>query len=443
MSLSTVDQNLVSILIIGLIVLVIYILDRKNFSKEGLFLLRRTKRGVSFVDEQARKHRRFYTAFGILGILTSLGWFGLREILEAEKRKKIKFLYYLIFALFSGMVLVKFPSLLYAGALVLGGVVLAGTAFLFKNALLLLMPSLREQAVASLQLVLPLKVENAPVFYVPLPYWLIAILVILVVHEFAHALVARARGVPVKSVGYGFLGIIPIGFAEPDESALKRKSLKTRLMVYAAGSFSNFMFGFFFLILFQITLVLASFVLLPAGVSYEGKFNDTYAFNIIPDKGVITSINNISIRSLSDLQTFLENADVNQTIEIVINNETYEIKLSPNPKNTSKPFIGITNVKNKLDVKPNIKNMVGEEIPYSLLYFATLLHWLFMLNIGIGIANLLPLRPMDGGFMTREIILHSRIFARRKSTAVILTRSIETLVIMLFLMNIFGPYLLK
>jgi membrane-associated protease RseP (regulator of RpoE activity) len=57
--------------------------------------------------------------------------------------------------------------------------------------------------------------------YIPIVWGAIAIMVMLVVHELAHAVLCRAEGVSVKSMGVLLLGIIPIGgFAEPEEEEL-------------------------------------------------------------------------------------------------------------------------------------------------------------------------------------------------------------------------------
>ncbi|MEA1870082.1 MAG: site-2 protease family protein [Euryarchaeota archaeon] len=57
--------------------------------------------------------------------------------------------------------------------------------------------------------------------YIPLVWGAIGLMVTLVVHELAHAVLCRTEGVSVKSMGALLLGIVPIGgFAEPDEEEL-------------------------------------------------------------------------------------------------------------------------------------------------------------------------------------------------------------------------------
>ena len=188
---------------------------------------------------------------------------------------------------------------------------------------------------------------------------------------------------------------------------------------------------------------MASMVFTPAGVVYEGKMNGTYAYGIIPEKGVITSINGTNITSFLDLHKFLMNASPNDTVSIVINGNSYEVTLSSSPENSSRTFIGILNVKTHLEVKPKIREFLGGKLPYAVLYLATLFNWLFILNIGIGVANLLPLRPLDGGFMAREVMLKSRFAIRRRELMETTFRLLELMVLVLFFINIFGPHFLR
>ncbi|MFQ6056319.1 MAG: site-2 protease family protein, partial [Methanosarcinales archaeon] len=77
--------------------------------------------------------------------------------------------------------------------------------------------------------------------YIPLVWGWIALIVTLVVHEFAHAILCKVEGIRVKSMGI-ILALIPIGgFAEPDEEQLfgggnKKVATRTeRMRILTAG----------------------------------------------------------------------------------------------------------------------------------------------------------------------------------------------------------------
>ena len=76
--------------------------------------------------------------------------------------------------------------------------------------------------------------------YIPLVWGAIGLMVTLVVHELAHAVLCRTEGVGVKSMGALLLGIVPIGgFAEPDEEELFGKKKPDPAEVRDAGTDTN------------------------------------------------------------------------------------------------------------------------------------------------------------------------------------------------------------
>ena len=73
--------------------------------------------------------------------------------------------------------------------------------------------------------------------YIPLVWGAIGLMVTLVVHELAHAVLCRTEGVGVKSMGALLLGIVPIGgFAEPDEGELFGKKAPDPAVVRDTGA---------------------------------------------------------------------------------------------------------------------------------------------------------------------------------------------------------------
>ncbi len=80
-----------------------------------------------------------------------------------------------------------------------------------------------------------------PVF-IPWSHALIAIVVTIVVHEFAHGILTRVRKLNLKSTGLVTLGILPIGaFVEPDDDEMKKAESIDRMRIFAVGSFANLM----------------------------------------------------------------------------------------------------------------------------------------------------------------------------------------------------------
>lgn len=89
---------------------------------------------------------------------------------------------------------------------------------------------------------------------VNLPFFegLAALVIVLVVHEGAHAVLARIAKVPILSSGIVLFGVIPIGaFVEPDEKKLARVEAGKQTRVLVAGPTANMLTAAAFFILFM------------------------------------------------------------------------------------------------------------------------------------------------------------------------------------------------
>jgi membrane-associated protease RseP (regulator of RpoE activity) len=101
----------------------------------------------------------------------------------------------------------------------------------------------------------PMPLENVLVLpginpLIPIWFGLFALIIAVVIHEFAHGILARVADIKLKSMGV-VLFIIPIGaFVEPDEDKLRTTGKLKRDRVFAAGPATNIFFGLFCAMLF-------------------------------------------------------------------------------------------------------------------------------------------------------------------------------------------------
>ncbi|MBW6451986.1 MAG: site-2 protease family protein [DPANN group archaeon] len=452
-------DNYQSLIILLALFFIIWIVDGKNFKRTGLLFLRRTDRGLEFVDNLAKKYNRFFKVFADIGIMISLGVFGIWYVLKEQKNRK-----YIMYSAIAFLVLYPVFSTVMSGfvliATVLFGVSGSMFYYLLSNSVsVFTMPKL----LAPLQLVLPVQVSGAPIFYVPITYWLISIFFLVVVHELAHAIIARVENVRVKSMGYGFFAVLPLGFAEPDEVQLSKKSSLTKSRIFAAGSFSNFIFAGLSLFLLLISVMSYSlFFTADIGINYSGLMDDTQAFGILPESGTILSVNGINITTLNDFITIINSndgvlsVDVDGTIydlsatDIIDSYEQYpsfvqavDFKLSgtecvvENQTITSR-YLGITGVSMGILTKYNLPSVISSGFETFYPYLVELFLWLFMLNLGVGLFNLLPMGPLDGGLLAKEAI-GSTGFKYSGKIAYILT----FITFFLVLFTLFGPYFVE
>jgi len=315
-------------------------------------------------------------------------------------------------------------------------------------------------------------VPIVPGWTVPLgmiPPFLIAIATVLLVHESAHGIVARRVGIPVKSAGLLVLAVIPGAFVEPDEEKMKKSPVSERLQVYGAGPFANILFGFLCL-----GILLALITPLP-GLYVAGVFDNTPAGeNLRPGMRLMevgyAGEPGIEIRDYRDLDDFMKDTRPGDNIFVVTDSGNFRFTLRSYPApgesltliteggnvsvafgiggenngflGVSTPYYPVPKSKIAVDVFAGLiafwksPGLAGGGINrYSYDYRAPgfaidLLKWMFVLNLGIGLFNLLPLKPLDGGHIAECLAEKASSRSAAKKVATVLSAiSLSVLVV--------------
>ncbi|MEM0473393.1 MAG: site-2 protease family protein [Candidatus Aenigmatarchaeota archaeon] len=360
--------------------------DRKNFEFKSGLILRRSTKGKEFIYRFAEKNEKALKIIGTVGIVIG------------------------ILASFYGSYL------------------------LFKSTFDIFSTKTKE---STLRLVLP-SVEgvNMPGFVLGVPfwYWIIAVFVVMFIHEPMHAFLARAEKIDVKSFGLLLFIILPGAFVEPNERQLKRKPLLSKLRVFAAGSFGNILAaGIMILLIIGFNKIVSVFIS-PAGIGFESLIAGSYAEDAELN-GLIVKINGIDVKTLGDLSDAMKDVKPGDEIQVTTTKGTYNIKTISDPENEQRALIGIQ--------KPYVEYMSISNKPVSkstisvIEWFDGLFAWIFILNLGVGVFNLFPLKPLDGGLMMEAIAQH---FFKDKGKTIANYISIFFLLLILF--NLFGPKML-
>lgn len=183
-----------TLLIIITYIIIVYILwgrkilKRLNISFFGPFLMWRTKKGRQFLDKLAQK-KRFWGFYGILSILITI----------------------------IAMIMI---SIL---------VILGSIAALDVRA-----KPLPPEQILALPGLNPL---------IPIWYGIFALAIAIIIHEFAHGILARVAKIKLKSMGILYL-IVPLGaFVEPDEKQLENTKKSHRVKIFSTGPATNIIFG--------------------------------------------------------------------------------------------------------------------------------------------------------------------------------------------------------
>ena len=249
--------------------------------------------------------------------------------------------------------------------------------------------------------VLPIQAKG--VFYVPFFYWIIAIMFIMVVHEFGHGLVARAHKVRVKSTGFAFLGalvpIIPGAFVEIDEKHLAKQPKYTQLNIFAAGPFANILFGVLFFGLFLFMQPASEGLFDVDGMSILQVSGDSpAAISGLAVGEIITDIDGKTVNSAKSFNAAFDEKQTGDAMTLTTKLGTKEVVLGEGGR------LGVQ-VQEARHIKESVVESHGWFAPQAFAWTLELIFWLFILNLGVGLFNLVPLGPIDGGRMLHVALL--------------------------------------
>ncbi len=366
--------------------------DRKNIEFKYGLVTRRTKKGKKLIYQFAEKHRRKLQLLGNIGVIVGIG------------------------------------------------VGIYGFATLFLSSYNIIFRP--EEIQQSFAMVLPsVTGVEYPGFAIGVPfwYWIIGVFVVLMAHEPMHGLLARAEKITIKSFGLLLLIVMPGAFVEPDDKQIKKLSMLKKMRIYAAGSFGNFILA---AILALIIFLCLEPLFFRGAVAYgylnytEYNLTEPFPAEKLNMTGAIISIDGIDVEGAENLREIMLDKLPGQTIPIKTTEDEYQLTLTKDPNNETKGYMGIFVADSKV-----LKSRYRNDLTLSPIIHSTteLLIWVFFLNVGIGTANLLPIKPLDGGLILEEIV---KIFFKKKWVDKIV-KVVSLFTLLLILIALFGPSIIK
>lgn len=366
------------LIFIAIVAFLIY-RDRKNIKIEGIVIIRRTEKGRNFIENITKRHERFWNIFMKMGVIMAI------------------------------------PVMVFA------------FLFLLNNCFQIFIGASEEGAM----LILPGAVSEAQVspgvLIMPWYFWVIGIFTVLIPHEFSHGIASRLGNIKIKSLGWLLLLFLPGAFCEPDEKRLQKASRGVKLKVYAAGSFSNLVVALFAALL---SIAITTALFQPAGLMYGSIFIDQ-PMHKANATGSIISVNGFPVSSPEELSSVLSGISPNSTVAVETTKGIFSVNSTDRPDGKPGAYLGIGGPYEVYREPADFARPYG----FALEFIRTLIGWIFILNLGIGIINLLPLKPFDGGMIFEAIA--EKFLEKKAAAKAVVAVSLASAFLLLF--NIFGP----
>jgi len=295
-----------------------------------------------------------------------------------------------------------------------------------------------------------------PPFY--FTYFIVALAIVAIVHEFSHGIFMRLFKVKIKSTGLVFLGPILGAFVEQDDNSFKKKAKLEQMTVLGAGVFANIVFALIFyglyVAFFFSSFAASGYIFNSYGVAAV-PLGDITGFNESDDlikvmtengtyylddglavqlntsngeylvaypeapavlsgmKGAIIQADDVKITGQDKLREFLENKHPGERVvfmtEDVDGVKEYNIALGSHPDDSSKAYLGVGHnvaaprgvIQRSLKWFMSFKEMSTLYKPTwdgEFVYFIYhLFWWIMIINLLVAMFNMLPLGMLDGG----------------------------------------------
>ena len=336
-------------------------LDRKSVKRKSILFFRKTEKGIKEIDKIAKAAPRFWKIYGTLGV-------------------------------FIGIITI-FISLGLIGSSVydFGSNIGSDTNKTVEGS-------------GSPKLVLPGVSDQYDVrpgvLFVPAEYWIISVGILMFFHEMSHAIVARTEDFEINSVGWVVIGILPGAFVEPkgdqmleegefteantssDTGLWDQGNWKSRLKVLCAGSWANYIIAGIFLLGF--------FGMTQTNV-YYGVQDGFPAQGAGMNNGTVNQVNGEMVRTTEHMVDSLENISVGEEVKFSTSEGNFTVEAVEHPEEEEGGYIGIRFGENRTSTFEDFA------YPGFIAWLVGLIGTIAFLNLAIGLFNMLPAKPLDGG----------------------------------------------
>lgn len=223
-------------------------------------------------------------------------------------------------------------------------------------------------------------------------YFIIAVSIAAITHEYFHAKTAVSNGVEVKSFGFMIAFILPLAFVEVSEERFNPSPLKAKTSILAAGVAVNFIIGLAFLAIILLSSTPALYVL---GVE-QGGLAESLG---ISSGDILLTINGTRLAGFESLRSILSSSSEGVLVLEVLK-PNGEVVVKQFYKNSTPVKLGVNLTETRVPAE-GLARLLGYSSSTGLLKAFS---WIYLVNFNLALINAAPIFITDGGRIVYEVL---------------------------------------
>jgi len=116
------------------------------------------------------------------------------------------------------------------------------------------------------------------------------------------------------------------------------------------------------------------------------------------NNGTLYSIDGMQIENIGDLRKASDQLEINETVKVNTSEGVFTVVTTQHPQDAEKGYIGVS-----IGQTTVVKEEYEEYSPF-LIWLTTGISTVALLNFLIGVFNMLPIKPLDGGLIVETLI---------------------------------------
>lgn len=278
---------------------------------------------------------------------------------------------------------------------------------------------------------------------------MIALPIVLIVHEFSHGVSSCSEGIPLKSAGLALFIFLPLGFIEPEEERVKEAGKVAKLRLYSSGSIANLFTALALLTILLnpgvFNLILSPLYEGPSGILVLKVIEGSPAWEAgLKGGDVIIALNGTAVMDLVGFKDYMAyRVKPKDRVNVTLLSGAWAIiYVGHHPQNPAKPYIGIR-LFTYYPLKPWTKIFTFNFLVEAPWHLYIMLSWTYIISISAALINMLPITPFDGDKFLEAMVRASKLleksftlFRRNLTLNKIIISFFRTFALALLILNI-------